>query len=799
MRRLHGQHQERAYDLVVVGGGMAGIAAAVTAARHGSHVALVHERPVLGGNASAEIRVNLEGANGGSHNRFFVESGLAEDLLLLNLRRNPTGSVDHWSALLYDLVHSEPRLDLYLDTVVDEVDTDDDKTPTVIRSVGALTLAAERRWTFGARIFVDATGDGSLAAAAGAGYMIGEDGRDAFGEALAPPAPTPLRLGATMQFMCKDVGRQVDFVAPSFARRVRPEDLRANRYIDVWAQDPVLGGFWWIEYGGNLDSIADNPDVKRVLLAEVYGVWDYVKNHPSLAERNRTLDLEWVAAVPGKRESRRIAGHYVLTEHDLAPGDRFHDAVAFGGWSMDRHPPGGFTATDVVPATQVHPPSVYQIPLRALIARDVANLFLGGRNISASHIALCSTRVMLTCAHIGEAVGVAAHACCAAGSMPADLPADRPMMAGIRAALERIGHHIPFVPLTADRPPAGTTASATSVAPLADDVVDEVVALDKPRMLSLPPLLQALDELELWVVTEAPCRMRYRAFESRGDGSWRTGSPMREGSVLLPPLPDGGWVAIPLDLPPQPAYVHVALQGAGVRLGANSRRILGPVSWVSVQSDIDAPVVDDRQARGWDVANQKEAFGDASGYVFSAWKREGRGWGRPPGPALAFRAQPDALLVAADAVLEPFERPTTSGVHAWTTSALPGTCRSEEYVFDEPPRLVLTFPGDCHLNEATFLLNSDLEHHLANIWYSHAPGRTAQPTLLRAFTVELLDSAGNVAWSGHVSDNWRRRVTVPVHATGRRLVITVTSTNGADTASIMDIRLPGCRLVAGKP
>lgn len=333
------QREERSYDVVVLGGGMAGVAAAVTAARHGARTALVQERPVLGGNASTEIRVNLEGANGGVHNRFFVESGLAEDLLLENFWRNPTGSADHWTALLLELVLAESRIDLYLDTVGRAVETSDDGS---VKAIEAFTLASEREWRLEGRFFVDATGDGTIAYLAGAAYMRGEEARSEFDEPLAPPEATDLKLGGTMQFMCKDLGRPVEFEPPTFARKVEGHELRVNRKPNVWMQAPVLGGFWWIEYGGHLDTIGDNEQIKRTLLAEVYGVWDYVKNSPEWRERNANLDLEWVAAMPGKRESRRIVGDYILTEHDVMGAPRFEDAVAFGGWSVDRHAPLGF-------------------------------------------------------------------------------------------------------------------------------------------------------------------------------------------------------------------------------------------------------------------------------------------------------------------------------------------------------------------------------------------------------------------------------------------------------------------------
>jgi hypothetical protein len=414
------KHEIRTFDVLVVGAGMAGVTAAVAAARRGAHVGLVHDRPVLGGNGSSEIRVNLEGANGGAHARFFVESGIPEDLLLENLWRNPTGSADHWSALLFELVSGQDGVELFLDTHVHAVTCGEDGA---VRSVDAITLASERTWTFEATLMVDSTGDATIAYLAGADVMRGEEAREVFDEPLAPREPNDFKLGGTMWFMCKDTGRPVEFVRPSFAREVDERELRVHRAADVWDQDPVLGGFWWIEYGGALDTIHDNEEIKRVLLSELYGVWDYVKNSPDLRERNRNLDLEWVAAMPGKRESRRIVGEYVLREHDLMEHRRFDDAVAFGGWSIDRHPPGGFLDFEEPPSVHVYTPGLFQIPLRSLYARAVPNLFLAGRDISASHVASCAARVQLTCMSIGEAVGAAAAACAMGSLSPQALAA----------------------------------------------------------------------------------------------------------------------------------------------------------------------------------------------------------------------------------------------------------------------------------------------------------------------------------------------------------------------------------------
>jgi hypothetical protein len=781
-------HADVVCDVVVIGGGMAGIAAAVIAARGGAHVALIQDRPVLGGNASTEVRVNLEGANGGVHNRFFVESGLAEDLLLENFWRNPTGSADHWSALLLELVLDTDGLDLYLDTHAHAVEVDEDGS---IHAVAALTLASERAWTFRAPYWVDATGDGTIAFLAGAEFMRGEESRAAFGEPLAPPEATDYKLGGTMQFMCKDAGRPVEFKPPTFARKVTAEEIRVNRSTNVWMQEPVLGGFWWIEYGGHLDTIHENADVKLTLLAEIYGVWDYVKNSPDWREKNATLDLEWVAALPGKRESRRIIGDHVLTELDITEGRRFDDAVAFGGWSFDNHAPLGFMDFDRTPCTQVQPPGVYQIPFRSLYARDVPNLYLAGRDISCSHIACCSARVMLTCTTGGEAVGAAAAMSAKLDVPPRELAGDAELRGQLRERLQRLGHYIPHVDLIADRPPGDTRASASSEARLEQPHVSGAVKLDRPRLLSLPVAERTLDTLGLWCRAGRDFVVSWRIHAADPAGSWIPGGVLASGEASFAALPDGGWVDLPLSANVGPGYVHVALAapGAEVELGVSDERPLGPLSWRSQVADLDAVAVDRRMEQRWELPQeQEEAWGDSFAFPFSYWRRDSHGWGGPPGPSIAFRVSPEQVPAPAAAVLQPFERPTLAGVHAWVSERQPGRPEDGRFVFSEPQWLAIEWPEPLEVDAVELYLNSDLDRHLANLWYSHPPGVRAMPTLLADFDVETLEPAG---WSpaSRVRGNYRRRALVPVGHAIRGFRVTALATHGEPYASIMDVRV----------
>lgn len=784
---------ERSYDVVVVGGGMAGIAAAVSAARQGALTALVHERPVLGGSASTEIRVNLEGANGGVHNRFFVESGLAEDLLLENFWRNPTGSADHWSAILLELVLEEENLELYLDTVARAVRCSDDASLTAI---DALTLGSEREWRFSAGYFVDATGDGTIAFLAGASFMRGEDSRSTFDEPLAPLEASELTLGGTIQFMCKELAHPVTFEPPSFARKVEPRELRVNRRPNVWAQAPVLGGFWWIEYGGHLDTIHDNEEIKLALLAEVYGVWDYIKNHPDWRERNAHLDLEWVGSMPGKRESRRIVGDHIVTEAEVMGRRRYDDAVAFGGWSIDRHAPHGFEDFDQPPCVQVHPPGVYQIPLRSLYARDVPNLFLAGRDISTSHVACCSARVMLTCISGGEAAGVAAALACQLDSTPSEIADDPQALLELRRRLQRSGHFIPYVPIEADRLPASARASSSSEARLAFTDVTDTIDLATPRMLSLPVVEPELERIHLWIACHEDVELSWRLYDHSRIGFWTPETILASGSLGVAACPDGEWIEINIGArgltPLAPGYVHLALActRGEARLGTVRDRPYGPLSWRSQVADIDAVPKDRRVERGWTLDQHEDEWGDSFAFISSFWRRADHGWGGPPGASIAFRVEPSQVLASAASVLEPFERPTVDGVHGWASAITQGSLEDgRRFVFADPQWLAIEFGSPMNVDWIEIYFNSDTDRHLANLWYSHPLGERAMPTLVADFAFEGRDAEWTWRLIDEVRDNHRRRrrFSIPFSTTGFR--VTCRATHGERYASIADVRL----------
>ncbi len=453
-------------DVLVAGGGAAGVPCALAAARNGAKVILCQDRPVLGGNASSEVRMHIVGANGtGSFDRGGElqtearEGGIIEEIRLETCLRNPQRSASMFDLILYEKCRAEPNLTLMLNTGVTGVEMDGDRIERVV----AERQSTEDRFAICAKVFIDCTGDSRLGVEAAAPFAEGRESREQFSESLAPPEPDKGRLGSTILMQARRHEQPMPFVAPPWARKFSRHELRLRLYATPGEEKPTHEyGYWWAEWGGSLDTIKDNERIRDELLAIVLGVWDHVKNGPpeerSLhASREETSSprvdrakrggdnddpfeashwaLDWFGFLPGKRESRRLIGQHILTQQDVLASRPFDDAIAYGGWPLDLHPAGGVDAPDDPPCEQ-HPVAyLYDIPLRCCVSRDIRNLMFAGRNISATHVAFSSTRVMATCAVIGQGVGTAAAYAARRGLEPADLPAQRVTMQAIQQRL----------------------------------------------------------------------------------------------------------------------------------------------------------------------------------------------------------------------------------------------------------------------------------------------------------------------------------------------------------------------------
>ncbi len=373
-------------DFAVIGGGLAGLCAAVTAARCGLRAILVQDRPVLGGNASSEIRMGIGGHTG---------TGMLEELLLENLYLNPGLRFTVWDDVMYGFARRETNLTLLLNTPVIAVKTEDNR----ISSVTGFNMQEYTRYEVSARYFADCSGDGILRLS-GAQFMVGREAKDEFGEPDGRVQHDPYTMGNSILFQLRKCNKHEPFRAPEWAYHYtdktippRPLDLECNN-------------FWWLELGGTQDTIRDSDKIRDELYKVAYGVWEYLKNHPD--GRAHNYELAWIGALPGKRESIRFVGEHVLTQNDIAEESTgtFEDAIARGGWGMDDHHPEGVNYPGW-PNRNLRIHKNFHIPYRCLYSRNIANLFFAGRQISATHLAMSATRVMGTCAALGQAVGTA--------------------------------------------------------------------------------------------------------------------------------------------------------------------------------------------------------------------------------------------------------------------------------------------------------------------------------------------------------------------------------------------------------
>ena len=414
-------------DVLVAGGGLAGISAALSAARAGKKTVLVQDRSRLGGNASSEIKMHPLGVS--SQWTGWREGGIIEELKLENAAHNPQLAWEMWDLILYDKCITEPNLTLLLDSSVFRVE----KSGRKISVAWVRSDTARNIYKIESEIFVDCTGDSRLAMEVGAEVMSGRDGSKKFGESLGDYDKVGTRQGSSLMITMRRHDKPMPFIPPKWAKKMSPELMKLKNIQG----DGLYYGYWWIELGGVYDAIRDNEMLRFELLAIVMGVWDYIKNSGQYKDVEN-LALETIGMVPGRRDTYRIVGEKITTQHDIeGKWKNFDDAVAVGGWPMDDHPAEGFYAAEKNPCQQMHNVPFYNIAFSSLYSKDFDNLMMAGRNISCSHVAFTSTRVMSTCAAVGQAVGTAAAMCAENKISPAKLRHTPAMLKSLQQTLLR--------------------------------------------------------------------------------------------------------------------------------------------------------------------------------------------------------------------------------------------------------------------------------------------------------------------------------------------------------------------------
>ena len=328
---------------------------------------------------------------------------------LENLYRNPDLNYSVWDGILYEIVRYQPGIDLLLNCSCLDAEMDGDR----ILSVTGWQITTQTYHRVKADIFLDCSGDSVLAPLTGALYRMGREGRGEFGEDIAPPLEDKKTMGMSCMIQARQETTPNTFIPPTWAYQITEKDL-AYRMPDL---SQPTENFWYLELGGEYDAIHDTEWLRDELLKTAYGLWDYLKNDPAQKEKNKYWHLDWVGMLPGKRESRRYVGDYLMTQHDVRAEGRFDDLIAYGGWTMDDHHPAGFRTSE--PPNIFHPaPSPYGIAYRCLYSKNIENLMFAGRNISVTHAAMSSTRVMATCSLLGQAAGTGAYLAVKYGTSP---------------------------------------------------------------------------------------------------------------------------------------------------------------------------------------------------------------------------------------------------------------------------------------------------------------------------------------------------------------------------------------------
>jgi hypothetical protein len=673
-------------DLAIVGGGLAGACGAITAARQGLKVVLIQDRPVLGGNASSEVRLWILGATShmGNNNRWAREGGVVDELFVENLYRNPEGNPIILDTLLLEKVIAEPNITLLLNTAVYDLGKSDADT---IESICAFCSQNSTTYEVSAPLFVDASGDGIVGFLAGAAFRMGAEARSEFGEQFAPGKASHELLGHTLYFYSKDTGRPVSFVAPSYALK----DIRQiPRFREIKAGDSGCR-FWWFEWGGRFDTVHETERIKWELWKIVYGVWDYIKNSGQFPEAE-TFTLEWVGTIPGKRESRRFEGDYLLIQQDIVQQRPHPDAVSFGGWAMDLHPADG-VYSELPACTQWHSKGVYPIPYRCLYSRNVSNLFLAGRLISASHVAFGSTRVMATCAHNGQAVGMAAALCVRHGLKPRDLLATA-RMAELQRELLRCGQYIPGVafrdPEDLARLAAITASSELKLSAL--ESCGETLPLDDSWGMMLPVSAGPMPKVEFMVDVSAATTLQV---ELRVSSRPENHTPDVTLARLEVPLKPGQRQALPLQFKARidvPRYAFVCLlRNDAVAVHLSEQRVTGVLA---VSHNANKAVT--RSA----TQNPPPDIGVDT---FEFWTARRR----PGGKNFALKVEPPLAVFGAANLTNGFGRPTHQP-NAWVADFA-----------HEQPVLKLRWAEPQTIARVVLGFDTDYDHPMESVFMGH--------------------------------------------------------------------------------
>jgi hypothetical protein len=738
-------------DLVIVGGGLTGTCAAVTAARAGLKVILVQDRPVLGGNCSSEVRLWILGATShmGNNNRWAREGGVIDGIMLDNINRNPDGNPLIFDIVLLEKVVEEANITLLLNTAVYDLDKKSGSENDAIETVYAFCSQNSTKYVLSAPLFCDSSGDGILGFLAGAAFRMGAESMEEFGEKFAPDKAYGELLGHSMYFYSKDIGRPVKFTPPSFAL----QDITDIPRYKTFSPKDFGCRLWWLEYGGRLDTVHDTETIKWELWKVVYGAWNYIKNSGEFPEAEN-MTLEWVGTIPGKRESRRFEGDYLIKQQDIVEQKTFGDTVAFGGWSLDLHPADG-VYSDQSGCNQWHSKGVYSIPYRCFYSKNINNLFIAGRIISATHVAFASTRVMATSATGGQAVAVAAAIAKKYNCTPREV--GELHLEELQLELWRSGQYLPQTQISDPdnlvEKATITTSSSLQLGELPGS--DHWAAIEHSVAQMLPisgkmPAMTVCVEASQHTTLNVELRKSSKAFNHTPDVT------LEMRSYALAP----GKQEILLDWTEnfeEECYAFVCfIKNENIKIQYSEKRVTGILTVFNATN----PAVSNY--------GKQEPEEDLGVDTFEFWCPQRR----PEGRNLAFTLAEPIRLFEPENIRNGFHRPVSSP-NAWVAA-----------YGDQNPEITLEWDNATTISSIELVFDTDFDHPMENVIYVHP--ETVMPFC--ANDIEIFNDQNELIGSIKENHQTKRTINVAQSAPTRYLKIKVTNSNPNVPASLFEIR-----------
>jgi len=549
------------FDVIVVGAGSAGVPAAIAAARNGAKTALIQNRPTLGGNCSVEAGVGMAGA-GGNHPGW-REAGIIEEAGWLCAKEKQI----HYSNAFMTLCKAEKNLTVFLNQHVFEAVMDGKKRIKGVRSVSTLTgLISEYRGT----LFIDCSGDGWLGYYAGAEYRQGREASSEFGEDLAPEKADDITMSGCIMgddlrymtaFRAEQTDRPVTFVRSAW---VKPIETLESTHRSLRGRVPTVGT-WWMEHPGNIDDAMQAEEARDELIKVTLAFWDHVKNKSDVTDEARNYKLVRIPILDAKRESRRLVGDYMLTQHDAQSGRLFPDRIAYSGWNLDIHHPKGIYSGEGGSFDFMIPVPLNSVPFRCVYSKNIDNLLMAGRCGSFSHVALGTVRVQSTLATIGQAAGTAAAMCVDRKIDPRTL--GQKHIGELQQELLKDDQTIPGL---RNEDPADlardATVTASSLQEGAEDVgvaIVRQIPLNMDRSVMIPADGgQTIKSVSLYLDSKSAKvhSVRVRLSSLAKFAAFDTAEAISEYTISIP-AKTKGWVVVPVNatLPANTRFLQIAL------------------------------------------------------------------------------------------------------------------------------------------------------------------------------------------------------------------------------------------------